>query len=276
VSDQHQAPREIVLSATVIAQDEEARLGDCLDSLSFCDEILVVDGGSKDRTRAIAEEKGARVLERKFDDFASQHAFANASAQGRWILSLDADERVSPELAKSLRALADTALESVPHAAYSMPFLNHFRGVPLRHGGLWPDRHLRFFRPDRCRIDPTRTVHEKLLVTDASGGLGNTGHLEAPVLHYGWTSFAQALQKTERYADAAALAMHAKGKRGGALRMIAKPLWRFFRFYLLQLGFLDGTPGALVAGLRAYEAYAREARLWELSRFAGASEARLR
>jgi hypothetical protein len=103
-----------------------------------------------------------------------------------------------------------------------------------------------------------------------------TRDLEAPVLHYGWTSFAQALQKTERYADAAALAMHAKGKRGGALRMIAKPLWRFFRFYLLQLGFLDGTPGALVAGLRAYEAYAREARLWELSRFAGASEARLR
>jgi glycosyltransferase involved in cell wall biosynthesis len=276
VSEQHEAARAIRLSATVIAQDEEARLGDCLDSLSFCDEVLVIDGGSRDRTRAIAEEKGARVLERKFDDFASQHAFANQSAKGRWILSLDADERVSPELAKSLRVLADTAPESVPHAAYSMPFLNHFRGVPLRHGGLWPDRHLRFFRPDRCRIDPAREVHEKLLVTGAAGGLGSTGQLAAPVLHYGWTSFAQALQKTERYADAAALAMHAKGKRGAALRMIAKPLWRFFRFYFLQLGFLDGTPGALVAALRAYEAYAREARLWELSHFADATEAPLR
>ncbi len=262
--------REVRLSATVIAQDEELRIGDCLASLGFCDEVVVVDGGSRDRTRAIALQTGARVVGRPFDDFAQQHAFANANTRGRWILSLDADERVSPSLAQEIRAVVDRTDDAASHAAFELPFQNHFRGIPLRHGGLWPDRHVRLYRRDRCRADPSRAVHEKLLVD------GTVGRLVAPVLHFGWTSLAQALQKNERYADAAARALHARGTRGSWLRMIGKPMWRFLRGSLLQLGFLDGRAGALVALVRAHEAFARESRLWELTHFAEAERDRLR
>ena len=103
----------------------------------FCDEVLVVDGGSRDGTRELAARLGARVVERPFDDFARQHEFARTQARGEWILSIDADERASAEL---------RAASFGGHAAYSLPFRNHFRGVWLRHGGFWPDRHIRLFR----------------------------------------------------------------------------------------------------------------------------------
>jgi len=291
VSAPHEGPgaKEVRITGLVIAQDEEERLGGCLDSLGFCDEVLVVDGGSKDRTREIAQQRGARVLERPFDDFARQREFARAQARGRWILALDADERASPELANAARTLADgpergrlemaslvvvadpggsrTVREarlvegpSNPPAAYSLPFKNHLGDVWLRHGGLWPDRHVRLFLRERCHADPARPVHEKLVVE------GILAPLETPVIHFGWRSFAHGIEKSSRYAEAAAQALHARGKRGSLARILGKPLWRFLRGFFLQRGFLDGSAGALVAGLRAYEAFAREARLWELSR----------
>jgi glycosyltransferase involved in cell wall biosynthesis len=120
------------LSATIIAQDEERDLPDCIASVrGFCDEILVVDGGSRDRTREVAAAAGARLLERPFDDFARQHEFARTQARGEWILSIDADERASAEL---------RAVSPGDAAAYALPFKNHFRGIWLRHGGFWPAR----------------------------------------------------------------------------------------------------------------------------------------
>jgi glycosyltransferase involved in cell wall biosynthesis len=255
-----------LLSATIVALDEEERLPACLASLSFCDEVLVVDGGSRDRTRELAERAGARVLIRPFDDFARQHEFAREQAQGAWVLSIDADERATPELAAAARkAAAEDAV-----AAYALPFRNHFRGIWLRHGGFHPDRHVRLFRRAACRYDPRRPVHEKLIVE------GQIGRLDAPVLHYTWGSFAQLLAKTERYAETAAQALFAQGRRAGAFDLVARPLWRFLRAYLLRAGFLDGSAGAAMAMARAYEAYARYARLWELSRFDGAARDRLR
>jgi glycosyltransferase involved in cell wall biosynthesis len=259
-----------LLSATVIALDEEERLPGCLASLGFCDEVLVIDGGSRDRTREVAAAAGARVLSRPFDDFARQHEFARTQARGAWVLSIDADERASPELASQARTalLAGAAFEGP--SAYALPFKNHFRGIWLRHGGLWPDRHLRLFRRERCSYDPARPVHERLRVD------GRTADLDAPILHFTWGSLAQCLAKSERYAEAAAQALHAQGRRAGALDLIARPLWRFLRAYVLRLGFLDGAPGAAMALARAHEAYARYARLWELSRFPGSGEDRLR
>ena len=254
------------LSATIIALNEEERIGDCIASLSFCAEVLVVDGGSTDRTREIAAAAGARVLQRPFDDFARQHEFARTQAACAWILSIDADERASPELA---RAAIDRVARA-SEAAFSLPFRNHFRGVWLRRGGFWPDRHVRLFRRDACAYDLTRPVHEKLLVR------GATGALDAPVLHYTWGSLAQLLAKTERYAEAAAQALHAQGRRASSVDVVAKPLWRFFRAWVLRLGFLDGAAGAAMAMARAYEAYARAARLWELGRFSEAAKDRLR
>ena len=268
--------RARLLSAVIIALNEEERIGGCIDSLSFCDEVLVVDGGSTDRTRELAAAAGARVLQRPFDDFARQHEFARTQAACPWILSIDADERASPELARAATERAAAAqgggreAGAGTAAAFSLPFRNHFRGVWLRWGGLWPDRHVRLFRRDACRYDLTRPVHEKLLVQGAIAAL------DAPMLHYTWGSLAQQLAKTERYAEAAAQALHARGRRAGAADLVAKPLWRFFRAWVLRLGFLDGAAGAAMAMARAYEAYARAARLWELGRFPESARDRLR
>jgi glycosyltransferase involved in cell wall biosynthesis len=241
------------LSATIVAQDEERDLPACIASLEgFCDEILVVDGGSRDRTREVAAEKGARVLERPFDDFASQHEFARSQARGEWVLAIDADERASPEL---------RAASFGEDAAYSLPFRNHFRGIWLRHGGFWPDRHVRLFRREACRYDPRRPVHEKLIVE------GSVGRLDAPILHFTYDSLQDCLAKMDRYGEQAARMLHAQGARAAAWEIALRPLWRFVRGYVLRLGFLDGAPGAAMAWGRAYEAFRRYARLWELSRF---------
>ena len=241
------------LSATIIAQDEERDVAACIESVQgFCDEILVVDGGSRDRTREVAARLGARVVERPFDDFAAQHEFARTQARGEWVLSIDADERASPELRGAAFGSA---------AAYSLPFRNHFRGIWLRHGGFWPDRHVRLFRRDACRYDPRRTVHEKLIVD------GHVARLDAPILHYTYDSLADCLAKMDRYAGQAARMLHAQGVRAGAWDVAVRPLWRFVRGYVLRLGFLDGAAGAAMAWARAYEAFRRYALLWELSRF---------
>lgn len=242
-----------MISATIIAQDEERAIEACIESVrGFCGEVLVVDGGSRDRTREVAAKiTGVRILERPFDDFARQHEFARSEARGEWILSIDADERASPELGQAQLGNA---------AAYSLPFKNHFRGVWLRHGGLWPDRHLRLFRREACRYDLSRTVHEKLLVD------GPIAALDAPILHYTWESVGDCLAKMGRYGERAAEMLHAQGRRAGALDVAARPLWRFLRGYVLRLGFLDGAAGAVVAWGRAYEAWVKYSRLWELSR----------
>jgi len=244
------------LTATVLVLDEEERLAGCLASLSFCDEILVVDGGSRDGTREVAQAAGALLLVRPFDDFARQHEYARTQASGDWVLSIDADERASPELALAARGV----LEGTPDA-YSIPFKNHYREIWLKHGGFWPDRHVRLFRRTACRYDPSRPVHERLLVP------GQTRKLSAPMLHFTYGSLSHCLQKSGRYAERAALALYQQGVRAGALDVALRPLWRLVRAYLLRLGFLDGAAGALMAWTRAYEAYAKYARLWELEQF---------
>ena len=181
----------------------------------------MVDGGSRDGTRELAARLGARVVERPFDDFARQHEFARTQARGEWILSIDADERASPELA----AAAPGALRGAA-SAYALPFKNHFRGVWLRHGGFWPDRHVRLFRKDRCRYDPERPVHEKLLVD------GATARLDAPVLHHTWGSLAHCLAKMERYGERAAQALFAQGRRAAAWEVALRQFHRAVYAYV--------------------------------------------
>ena len=249
-----------------MALDEEAQLPACLESVRFCDEIVVVDSGSKDRTAEVARAGGARVVPRAFDDFARQHEFLRLEARGDWVLSIDADERCSPELAAAARRIADAPAQPAGPVAYSMPFKNHFRGVWLRHGGFWPDRHVRLFRREQARYDLDRPVHEKLILS------GPVSKLDAPMLHYTWRSLSHCLAKTDRYAESAAQALHAAGRRATAADVFARPLWRLLRAYLFRGGFLDGTAGAAMAWARAYEAYARYARLWELSNFTGSGK----
>jgi hypothetical protein len=142
--------------------------------------------------------------------------------------------------------------------------------VWLRHGGFHPDFHLRLFRRAACRYDLSRPVHEKLIVE------GRVAKLDAPILHYTCSSLAQCLAKMERYGERAARSLFAQGRRGAAWEIALRPLWRFVRGYFLRAGFLDGAAGAAMAWARAYEAYARYARLWELGRFPGSRDDALR
>jgi glycosyltransferase involved in cell wall biosynthesis len=251
------------LSAVIVAQDEEANLPGCLASVRFCDEVVLLDGGSRDRTRELAREAGARVFERPFDQFAAQHQHALSLARGAWILSIDADERATGQLALAARRIADEPPREGAPVAYALPFKNHLAGRWLRFGGLWPDRHLRLFQRAACSYDPARPVHEKLLVN------GITQTLDAPVLHYTWTSARHCLEKSERYGERAARGLFAQGRRGSVVRSIASPSWRFLRGYLLRLGLLDGSAGFCVAWARAREARVRETRLLQLWREGG-------
>lgn len=242
-----------MISAAIIAQDEERALPGCIESVrGFCGEVLVVDGGSRDRTREVAERAGARLLQRPFDDYARQHEFARTQARGEWILSIDADERASPELSQ---ARPDPAV-----AAYSLPFKNHYRGVWLKHGGFWPDRHVRLYQRDRCRYDLQRTVHEKLIVD------GAVGRLDAAILHYSYDSWDDCLAKMTRYGLRGAEMLHQSGRRAGALDAAVRPAWRFFRTLVLQAGFLDGLAGLDMAKARAYEGRVKYTRLRDLTR----------
>jgi glycosyltransferase involved in cell wall biosynthesis len=243
-----------VISAVIIAQDEERALPDCIASVrGFCEEVLVVDGGSRDRTREVAAAGGARVLERPFDDFARQHEFARTQARGEWVLSIDADERASPELAACVPGV------HLVHSAYRLPFKNHFRGVWLRHGGFWPDRHVRFFRRDACRYDLSRPVHEKLIVD------GTIGRLDAAILHYSYESYADCIDKMTRYGIRGGEMLFASGKRASILDVAIRPAWRFFRAWVLQAGFLDGLAGFEMAKARAWEGMVKYTRLRDLS-----------
>lgn len=230
------------LSIAFITLNEAANLPRTLASIGFADEIVVVDSGSTDGTQALARQAGARVVEEPWRGFAGQKNFAIAQCSGEWILSLDADEEVSPALAAEIRAL----LHADPGcAAYKIPRLNHFLGQPLRHGGYWPDPKLRLFRRGAAHFRE-RMVHETMEVT----GEGRIGQLKGPLLHHCYPTLDEYIEHMNRYSTAAAQQLVADGRAPRALatlfvQTIANPVATFLYNYIVRLGFLDGFAGLL-------------------------------
>lgn len=250
---------EVRLSGMVICQDEAERIGACLDSLAFCDEVVVVDSGSTDGTLDIVRAKGARLFENPWAGMNGQKDFGRRQAKGRWVLNIDADEVVSPELAREVRAIADA--EQPPAAAYKIPFRNYFRDAWVRRCGYYPDPHIRLLRSDKARWDPTVPAHDKVLVD------GEVGRLSGHVEHYSFSSLDDFLSKSRRYAAAFALTAYKKGRRATGGTVLVHTVMRFFKAFVLKAGFLDGTLGLVISGLQAYEVFQKYARLWELTRF---------
>ena len=236
------------LSVIVITRDEEAAIGEALDSVRWADEIVVVDSGSRDRTVEIARARGATVTIREdWPGFGPQKNRALDLATGDWVLSIDADERVSPELAGEIRA----AIAS-PDArdAWEMPRLSRYCGRYMRHGGWWPDRVVRLFRRGKARFS-NDLVHERLVVD------GSTGALRNPLLHEAFENLEEVLRKVDEYSTANARMMVERGKRGGLVRAIVHAKWAFFRTYVLRAGFLDGREGFMLAVSNAEGTYYR-------------------
>jgi glycosyltransferase involved in cell wall biosynthesis len=253
------APPRAPLSAVLITQDAAAQLDACLASLRFADEIVVVDSGSADATVAIAEARGARVLRNAWLGYGRQKQFAVEQAKNDWVLCIDADERISPELAASIRR----ALEAPVAPVYRMARRNRFLGRWLRHGEGYPDWSTRLFDRRSARWSDD-AVHEKVLYAVTPG------RLEGDLLHDSAEDLGRYLEKQNRYSQLAAQQLHAQGRRAGVAQLLLSPLVRFVKFYFLRLGFLDGVPGLVHIAIGCMTSFMKYAKLIELRRAGGA------
>jgi glycosyltransferase involved in cell wall biosynthesis len=251
------------LSVAIITLNAERSLEECLKSIAWAADIVVVDSGSTDATVEIARRSGARVVRQDWLGYGRQKQFAVTQARHPWVLSLDADERVSQEL----RASIERELRAPRCHAYDFPRRNRFMGRWLRHGEGYPDWSLRLFHRDHAAWsdDP---IHEKVIAN------GQVGRLNGDLLHESEEGLASYLAKQNRYTTLAAEQLYARGKRASAVKMVLSPLFRFVKFYFLRLGFLDGVPGLVHILIGCYNSFVKYAKLIELDRSTARSAAR--
>ena len=244
------------VSVVMIARDEEKSIAAALDSVSWADEVIVVDSGSTDRTVEIARARGAKVtVTPDWPGFGPQKNRALDLATRDWVLSLDADERVTPELRKEIAGVVAAAGRD---DAYEIPRLSSYCGHLMRHGGWWPDRVTRLFRRGKARFSDD-IVHERIVVE------GSTGRLASHLLHEAFDDLEEVLEKVNRYSSAGARMAHAAGKRGSLTSAVLHGVWSFVRTYFLQAGFLDGRRGFMLAVSNAEGTYYRYAKLMLLA-----------
>ena len=239
------------LSAIIITKNEAANIADCLDGLSFCDELVVVDSGSEDDTVAIATAKGARVIFHAFEGFGQQFNFALSQATGEWIFSIDADERVTPALAAEI----DKAINEGKVDGYEMPRSSTFCGRTMRHSGWYPDYVLRVWRRGRARWTDA-LVHPRPICD------GPVARLNTPLIHHPVRRIEDALGRVDSYSTAGAEMIIRSGRQVSFSSGILHGLWSFFRAYVLRCGFLDGREGFLLAVANAEGTYYRYMKAW--------------
>ena len=248
------------LTVTVIAWNEEERLRDCLESVAWADEIIVVDAESTDKTVTLAREFTDKVWVRPWPGFAPQKNFALEQAAGEWILSLDADERVTRELAERIRRVM---AEGGPADGYRIPRRNIFWGAWVRYGGLYPDYQLRLFRRTAGRFVED-AVHESVEVR------GRVDTLAEALTHRSYRDLEDFVRRSNRYSTLAAADWRRRNRPVRIADLIAKPLGRFCTMYVMRRGFLDGWRGLVLAVLYAHYVFLRMAKAWE----AGLAEGR--
>jgi glycosyltransferase involved in cell wall biosynthesis len=241
------------LSAVLITRNAAAVLEPCLDSLAFADEIVVVDSSSTDATAEIAARKGARVVQKEWLGFGRQKQFAVEQASHDWVLCLDADERVSAQLAASIQS----ALAAPVSPVYRMARRNRFLGRWLSHGEGYPDWSPRLFNRMNARWSDD-LVHEKVLFAVTPGTL------EGDLMHDSLDDLATYLERQNRYTTLAARQAFEQGRSAGVFHLLFSPVVRFIKFYLMRLGFLDGLPGLLHISIGCVNSYMKYAKLIEL------------
>ena len=243
---------KLPLSLVVITRDAAADIADCVASASFAADVLVVDSGSRDDTVELARRSGARVIEREWTGFGPQKQFATTEAANDWVLCIDADERVSPELAASIAALF--AAGSPRACAYAIARRNRFLGCWLAHGEGYPDWTIRLFDRRRARWSDD-VVHERVIAN------GTVKRLAGDLMHASAESLDAYIAKQNRYTSLQAAALYANGSKAGAMHLALSPLARFVRFYVLKLGFLDGAAGFAHIAIGAFASFLKYAKL---------------
>jgi glycosyltransferase involved in cell wall biosynthesis len=243
------------LSAIVITRNEAGNIGECLDSLAFCDERIVVDCGSTDATVEIARGRGARVEVHEWRGFGPQKSHALALATGIWVLSIDADERVTAELAAAIGA----AIAKGDADAWEFPRLSSFCRRQMRHSGWYPDYVLRLFRRGEARFNDA-IVHERVICA------GVVKRLQPPLIHHPVARLEDALSRVDRYSTASAEAIVTAGRKVSFMTGIGHGLYSFLRTYILRAGFLDGAEGFLLAVANAEGSFYRYMKAWLATR----------
>lgn len=251
----------LTLSVAIITKNEEANLARTLGSVRWADQIVIVDSGSTDRTPEIAREFGAKFLIEEWRGFGAQKNFALVNCTGDWILSLDADEEVSAELAEEIRSLLRGQPE---HEAWLLPRRNFFLGRWIRHGGYYPDTKLRLFRRGSAKFEE-RAVHETIRV------IGPAGQLRGDLIHRAYPTLDGYIEHMNRYSTLGATQAVARGKTSGSIlaflwNVVLVPIATFKYNYFLRLGFLDGREGLLLHLYHSAYVSWKYAKAWEFAR----------
>jgi glycosyltransferase involved in cell wall biosynthesis len=248
------------ISATIITFNEEANIRDACQSLAWADEIVVVDSGSTDKTREIAEGHGARVIVRDWPGFAAQKQFAAEQARHDWVFSLDADERLSDELKSSISELCEDNANLAE--GYRVASRSYYQGRWIKGGGWYPDWQLRLYRKSRGRWEP-RHIHESVKMDSGS----RVDRLAGDILHYSVRDSAHHHRMIgERYAPLAAQQMFEEGRQTSALRIATAAPAAFLGSFILKGGFRDGLAGISIASFAAHHAFLKHLMLWEMQK----------
>jgi glycosyltransferase involved in cell wall biosynthesis len=242
------------LSVILITKNEAALVAQCLESVKWADEIIVVDSGSTDATTDICRRYTDKVVVTDWPGFGPQKNRALAMATSDWVLSIDADEEVTPALAEEIRH----TLQKPDASGYTLPRLSSYCGRFMRHSGWWPDPVLRLFRRDAGAFTDAR-VHERVVVQ------GDVRTLHQTLLHHSYRSLEQVLHKVNHYSSESALALQTRGRTAGLSTAVGHGLWTFIRTYIFKLGFLDGREGFILAVSNAEGTYYRYLKLMYLN-----------
>jgi len=243
------------LSALVITYDEEANLEQCLESIAWVDEIVVVDAMSSDRTCELAARFTPNVFRRPWEGYAEARRYAISKCHSDWILSIDADERVTPELKTDI----EQALKAPEHDGYLVPRKAFFLGRWMKHCGWYPGYVLRLFRKDKARVTE-RKVHEGMRV---DGTVGTLGH---PLLHFTYPTVEAYFRRFGRYTSLAAQELHQAGRRPNLADIVLRPFFQFAKMYFAKLGLLDGIEGFVLCVFSGFYVFVKYVKLWQIPR----------
>ncbi|MFQ5866976.1 MAG: glycosyltransferase family 2 protein [bacterium] len=245
------------LSVIIITYNEQENIRDCLESVNWSDEIVIVDSFSSDKTVEIAREFTSKIFQKKWTNFSQQKNFALGKASNEWVLWIDADERATPELKEEILTILNSEFQSFD--GYYIPRRNHYLGRWIRHCGWYPDYKLRLFLRGKGRFNQ-RTVHESVVVE------GRKGYLKSCLNHYSYKNLSDHLSHIDKFSSLAAEEMFKDGRRARVFDLLFRPITRFIRMYLMNRGYLDGTYGLIVSLMGSFYVFTKYLKLWELPR----------